>query len=301
MKPILVALALISASAFAQTTDWAAAAKSSPNLDEAQFRWWAPADLKAVRGVLVIIPGRNGDARTAVSDPEWQALATKQGFAIMGCRLFKPDGAYQGDPDGGTSKTIEKAVAELSKANAHPEAAKAPLAFWGHSAGSNTSERFAIRNPHRTIGVAGIKGTWGPGDATPQKCGIPILCTIGKNDKPEWVETACKNYEQGKQAHAVWTLAFQPAEGHEAGATKPLAVAFLDDVITARLGVPSPFASDNSLKHLSLSAGWLGDPSTLEAAAYSSFKGLKRGATWLPGEATAAAWKTYLTPVPKAM
>ena len=294
MKAV-IALLLSLAAASAQTTDWDAGPNISPSLDAAQFRWWAPADAKTIRGVLVVIPGRNGDARDAVNDPEWQALATKQGLAIIGCRLFKPDGEYQGDPDGVTTKTIERAVAELGKANGHPEAAKAPLAFWGHSAGSNTSERFAYRNPHRTIAVVCIKGPCGPGDATPSKCDVPILCCIGKNDKPDWVETACKSYEEGKQNRALWTLAFHPAEGHEAGATKPLAIAFLDEVITARLGPPP----GSSLKKLAASDGWLGDPLTLEASAYSNFQGRKREATWLPGPATAAAWKTYLT-TPKA-
>ena len=294
MKSILAALALLTVSAFSQSADWDAGPKPSPNLDEAQFRWWAPADAKTVRGVLVFIPGRNGDARSSVGDPDWQALASKQSFAIMGCRLFKPDGAYQGDPDGSTAKMIEKAVAELSKANAHPEAAKVPLAFWGHSAGSNTSERFAFRNPHRTIAIVSIKGTWGPGDATQPKCNVPILCCTGKTDKADWVQTACNNYEEGKKRHAVWTLALHPSEGHEAGATKPLAVAFLNEVITARLGAPSALSSGSGLKSLVPTAGWLGAPATLEAAAYSAFQGKKNEATWLPGEATATAWKTYL-------
>jgi len=293
MKAVF-ALLLSLAAASAQPADWDAGANISSNLEAAQFRWWAPAEAKTIRGVLVVVPGRNGDARDAVNDPEWQTLAGRQGFAIVGCRLFKPDGAYQGDPDGATTKTIEKAVAELGKANGHPEAAKAPLAFWGHSAGSNTSERFAYRNPRRTIAVVSIKGTWGPGDATPQKCDIPILCTIGKNDKPDWVETACKNYEEGKQNRALWTLALHPAEGHEAGATKPLALAYLDEVITARLGAPSALLSGASLKKLAVSDGWLGAPQTLEAAAYSNFQGRKREATWLPGPQTAAAWQTYL-------
>lgn len=296
MKSIL-ALLLIAAAA--QTTDWDAGANISPNLETAQFRWWAPADAKTIRGVLAVIPGRNGDARDAVNDAEWQGLATKHAFAIVGCRLFKPDGAYQGDPDGITTKTIEKAVAELGKANGHPESANAPLAFWGHSAGSNTSERFAYRNPRRTIAVVSIKGTWGPGDATLQKCDVPILCTIGKNDKPDWVETACKNYEAGKQNRSLWTLALHPAEGHEAGATKPLALTFLDEVIAARLGSSTGLSSGSPLKKLSVSAGWLGDPMTLDAAAYSNFQGKKREATWLPGPATATAWKIYLT-TPKA-
>lgn len=295
MKAV-IALLLSLAAASAQTADWDAGTNISPNLEAAQFRWWAPADVKTIRGVLVVIPGRNGDAREAVNDTDWQVLATRQGFAIIGCRLFKPDGAYQGDPDGVTTKTIEKAVAELGTANGHPESAEVPLAFWGHSAGSNTAERFAYRNPRRTIAVACIKGTWGPGDATRQKCGVPVLCCIGKTDKPEWVETACKNYEEGKQNSAVWTLAFHQKEGHEAGGTKPLAVAFLDEVIALRLGAPggSAFSSTSILRKLDLTSGWLGDPETLDAAPFRDFQGRKRTATWLPGPQTTAAWKTYL-------
>lgn len=295
MKNLLAVLLLLASPAFAQNPDWDAGPKPTDHLEVAQFRWWAPPDAKILRGVLVVIPGRNGDGRGAVNDPEWQALAAKHAFALIGCNLFKTDPTYQSDPDGSTAKILLKAVTELAKANGHPEAANAPLAFWGHSAGSNTAERFAFRNAKRTLAIVSIKGTWGAGDATPQKCDVPILTCIGKTDKPEWVETATKNYELGKQSRAVWTLALHPSEGHGGGATKPLAIAFLDDVITQRLGPPSALASSSGPKKLSPTTGWLGDPATLETASAATFKGKKREATWLPGEATATAWKTYLS------
>jgi pimeloyl-ACP methyl ester carboxylesterase len=284
-RRIALFLCLLGFPVFAQMPDWDAGDNPTPHLEKAAFRWWAPADTKTIRGILFVIPGRNGDGRSAVNDPDWQALATKQSFALIACHLFKTDPTYQSDPDGSTAKLINKAAAEL---------ATAPLAFWGHSAGSNTAERYAFAHPRRTLAIVSIKGTWGPGDATPAKCDVPILCCIGKTDKPEWVETAMKNYEAGKQGRAVWTLAFHPTEGHGAGATKPLAVAFLDDVITARLGPPSAFASSSGPKKLSATSGWLGDPATGEVAPATTFAGKKRDATWLPGEATATAWKTYL-------
>ncbi len=301
MKPSLL-LALLATPALSQTVEttaeWDAGPSPTAHLERALFRWWAPPGAKTVRGILVIIPGRNGDARHATNDPEWQALAAKHGFAIIGCHFFKNDPTYQSDPDGSTAKTLLKAVSELASAHGHPEAASAPLAFWGHSAGSNTAERFAFRHARRTLAIASIKGTWGPGDATPQKCDVPILCCIGKTDNPDWVETATKFYEQGRQGRAVWTLALHPSEGHGDGATKPLAIAFLDEIIALRLGPPSPFSSSTP-KKLTVSSGWLGDPASLETAAAATFKGKKREATWLPGEATAAAWKAYLS-VPTA-
>ncbi len=288
--------------AFAQTTDWDAGPNPTPDLEAAQFRWWVPEGAQQLRGVLVVIAGSNGDSREAVNDPEWRDLVSRHSFAVMGARLFKTGRgpAYQGDPDGKTSATILRAVAELAAASGHREAANAPLAFWGHSAGSNTSERFALRNPRRTIGVVSIKGTWGPGEATSEKCGIPFLCTIGKTDSPDWVETSCRNYEQGKLNRAVWTLAFHQKEGHEAGGTKPLAVAFLDEVIALRLGAPGGAASSRApaLMKPDLTSGWLGDPESLDAAPFRDFEGRKRTATWLPGPQTAAAWQAYLKKIP---
>lgn len=291
---ILLAALLLPCVAWAEDsvapTEWSSPPNPSPHLDEAQFRWWAPEDAKTLRGILVIIPGRNGDARNAVNDAGWQALARTHDFAIVGTRLFKPDGAYQLDPDGQTTATIEKAIAELGKANGHPNAAKLPIAFWGSSAGGNTAERFALRNPRRTLAIASIKCPNGPGDATPQKTNIPILICIGKNDKEAWVKTSMENYEKGRQGRAVWTLAFHPTEGHEGGATRPLAEAFLNEVIPLRLAS----AGSTGLKSVSVQSAWLGDPETLEAAPATQFKGQKRRATWLPGPQSAEAWRTYL-------
>lgn len=292
---LIVVSALLANTALVQAdpAEWDAGPSPTAHLERAQFRWWAPPEAEKIRGILVIIPGRNGDARKATTDPEWQALASKQSFAIIGCHLFKTDPSYQSDPDGSTAKTILKAVSELAEANGHPEAASAPLAFWGSSAGANTAERFAYRHSGRTLAIANIKGTWGPGEFTPAKSDVPILCCIGKSDRPAWVETSTKFYEQGRQAGAVWTLAFHPVEGHSGGATKPLALAFLDEVITQRLGPPSSLSS--APKTLTFASGWLGDPTTLETAPAATFQGNKREATWLPGEVTAAAWKTYLS------
>jgi len=297
-RTLSIFLMLFGASVFAQTTDWDAGPNPTPDLESAQFRWWVPEGVQQLRGVLVILPGSNGDARDAVNDAEWRALVSRQSFAVMGVRLFKAGRgpAYQGDPDGKTSDTIIRAIAGLAAASGHREAASCPLAFWGHSAGSNTGECFARRNPRRTIGVVCIKGPWGPGEATSEKYGIPFLCAIGKGDRPDWVESACGNYEQGKLNRAVWTLAFHQIEGHEAGGTRPLAVAFLDEVISLRLGAPGGPASPASpvLRKVELTSGWLGDPESLDAAPFRDFQGRKHTATWLPGPQTAAAWQTYL-------
>lgn len=284
----------------AQTTEeWDAGARPNPYLDTAIFRWWAPADAKTLRGVLVIIPGRNGDARNSVADSEWQGLATRTGFALMGCQLKQdPGGSYQGDPDGSTAKVINEAVNQLAAANGHAYLKDPPLAFWGTSAGSNTAERYSRFHPKRVVAITSIKGTWGPGDCLREKADIPWLVCIGKTDKADWVATALKYYEEGKASRANWTLALHPTEGHSTGNTKPLAIAFLEDAIKLRLPAAAArfggTTTKTSLQKVPAASDWLGDPSTFETAPASSFRGKRRDSTWLPGEAAAKAWVQYL-------
>lgn len=278
----------------ADPTEWSSDRAPSPHLDEAQFRWWAPEDLQQIRGILVLVPGRNGDARNAVNDRQWQELAREMEFALVGARLFQPDGAYQLDPDGKTSSTIQRALTELGKANGHPEAASAPVAFWGMSAGANTANYFAANYPRRVLAIASIKCPQGHGKPDRSRTSIPILACVGQKDKPDWVKSAMDHYEDGKKNRAVWTLALHPSEGHEGGASKPLALAFLREVIPLRLGPPSASRSSTTLRNLSVQNAWLGDPETLEAAPANQFRGRKRNAIWLPGPETAEAWRTYL-------
>ncbi len=272
-------------------SDWESLPSPSPHLEEAQFRWWFPEEAETVRGILFVIPGRNGDARNAVNDKELRVLATTHQFAIIGCRLFHSTGAYQNDPDGKTTTTLEKAIVELGIANGHPMASKQPVAFLGSSAGANTAVCFAWRRARRTLAVVSIKCPNGPGAFSQAKAAVPMLICIGKNDRPTWVESSIENYEKGRQAQAVWTLAFHPSEGHASGASRPLALAFLNEVIPLRLETNG---KSESLKTVDLLSAWLGDPENLETAPAAQFNGLKRRATWLPGPETAAAWKSYL-------
>ncbi|MDR0533976.1 MAG: hypothetical protein LBH01_08480 [Verrucomicrobiales bacterium] len=295
--PLVMLLLSLSLASFlpAAETDWETPDKPNNYLDKGSFRWWAPADAKKLRGVLVIIPGRNGDARDSVNDADWQTLAGNVQFAIVGCRLFKdPAGDYQGDPDGSTAKVINQAVNALAAANGHEELKDPPLAFWGHSAGANTAERYANYFPKRVISVVCIKGTWGPGGWDNAKKEIPWLLCIGKNDKPDWVKAALDNYNIGQKNRADWVLALNPKEGHEAGKTKPLALAFLEETINLRLDDSDSFAATPKIRRLPANSDWLGDPATLNTAPANSFTGKRATATWLPGESTAKAWAEYL-------
>jgi len=303
----LFAAFLLPATLSSQTSapEWDAGPKPNQYLDIAIFRWWSPPEVTQLKGALLIIPGRNGDARNSVNDAEWQALASRIGFALIGCHLKQDTGGkYQSDPDGSTAKVINEAVNQLAASHGHAYLKDPPLAFWGTSAGSNTAERYSQFYPKRVVAIACIKGTWGPGGWQKDKADIPWLVCVGKTDKPDWVGTALKYYEEGKSNRAAWTLALHPTEGHSTGNTKPLAIAFLEDAVKLRLpatntggglgGSTASRSKSPGLEKITLTDGWIGDIETKKATEYKEFRGKRKDATWLPGEATAKAWMTYL-------
>lgn len=283
-------------------TEWDAGRIPGAKLENAQFRWWAP-DLKTLRGVIVLIPGKNGDGRGLVDRPLWQTLATELQFGLVACHFSNPADAstYQSDPSGDLAKAINTAVEKLAAQNNHPELKKAPLVLWGHSAGACVGEVYTSRFPERVLAVINSKCPRGPGQLSNGKEDVPFLILVGQQDKDEWVKGALDNYRAGEAKNAVWTLALHPTHGHQSSGADELITAFLRSTVPQRLGLSassSGFGSSTSTstrpKRLSTTGAWLGDPETGDVATSANFKGKKKTAIWLPDEATALAWQAYL-------
>lgn len=300
----------------AVTYDWAADPLKEVQINTVAFRGWIPETAKPLSGVLVLIPGRHGDGRGRADEPLWQQLATELNFAILACQFTNGDPyLYQSDAQGEVAKCINAAVEHLSELSGKEELKKAPLAFWGVSAGSNVSSRYCVFFPERVAAFASSSGTCGPGgEISAKSLEIPMFFAIGGKDKPDWVKCSLENAERG-QGKAPWTVAFQKDQGHGVGKSLDVIVPFLLATVKQRLGIaaaPSQSSSSifkselpnigshpvasapKSLKKLSLQSGWLGNPDTCDVSAYSGYKGNKAKAIWLPDEPTALAWQSYL-------
>lgn len=280
------------------TAEWTAPSLSdSFGLEYAKFRWWAPEGVTP-RGVLVLLPGRGGDGRGMADSAQWRTLAQELQFGLVGCALRNRKEApfsYQGDPDGGISDLVNRAVNALLAQNGH-KIKDPPLAFYGHSAGANVSQNYASRYPKRVAGAVLMRCPNGSGKLAPGKTEVPLLIVVGRKDKAEWVETSLRHYEEGRGKMALWTLAAHPDEGHGVGNTKELSLAFLKGAVEQRLGEAKAGQALVKPKKVSRQNGWLGDPETFEIGDSRTFKGKKQKATWFPDEATALAWQSYLKP-----
>ena len=207
------------------------------NFAVAAFRWWHPAEAKALRGVAVLVPGSNADGRLQVDDAFWQTFARHHDLALVGC-WFKDhphenmnieNYARAGD---GSGQALLEAVARLAKAAAHPEAATASLLLWGHSAGGEFNYEFACWKPERVRAFVVNKGGYYFTHLAPATTRtVPGIFFIGGKDEEFRIQSIRGIFAVNHQAGAVWKLIVEPDAGHELGQTRALAVEFFAEVI----------------------------------------------------------------------
>lgn len=80
-------LLMLANGACAKTFDCARQPKGKDGFTTAEFRLWVPESVPKLRGVLVLLPGWQGDGRGMADDSAWQAFAEGEGFALLGCHF----------------------------------------------------------------------------------------------------------------------------------------------------------------------------------------------------------------------
>ncbi len=110
------------------------------NFEKALFRLWIPGGISKVEGVLVLVPGSNGDGRNMALDTSWQGWARQHRFALLACMFTDRAGAEPAieryvEVSQGSGQALLDALSRASEKSQHPELHNSPLLFWGISAG----------------------------------------------------------------------------------------------------------------------------------------------------------------------
>src|ERR1041385_8436348 len=72
-------------------------ASPGKNYENADFRLWLPQG-GAVQGIVVLVPGSNGDGRGEASDTAWERFGPAHKLALVGCRFTdKPPRGFMED------------------------------------------------------------------------------------------------------------------------------------------------------------------------------------------------------------
>jgi poly(3-hydroxybutyrate) depolymerase len=253
------------------------------NFDKAEFRFWLPDGIDAVRAVVVLVPGSNGDGRPMADDVFWKEFATKQKVALLGCRFTdKPhDQAFIEDyvnVSKGSGQAVLDVLAKFAERTKHPEVASAPMLMWGMSAGGQFNYEFVAWKPERVgafiVNKGGIYSALLPKAAR----AVPGLLFVGGADLQSRIDTITGLFAVNRRGGAVWALVVEPGVGHAIGASKDLGALLFEEVLG---GVKGPAGFTGDLKtHEFQAAATPGTPNTPNA--------------WLISERLAAAWKAVV-------
>jgi len=274
------------------------------NYDKAEFRLWYPADLRAIRAILVLVPGSNGDGRSAVEDPVWQAFATRHHLALVGCRLTdKPHEQsfieHYVNVSQGSGQVFLDALTALAGRAQHPELASAPLLLWGMSAGGQFNYEFVAWKPERVIAFVVNKGGIYYSALLSQAARtVPGLLFVGGKDLEFRTNTIVGLFAVNRRAGALWALTEEPAAGHIVGRSRDMALMFYEDVLPMRLGEETDGPANATLRAMDEKSGFLGDFKAKTAAPIGAGGTPNYPTAWLPTARLARAWEAMLNEKP---
>lgn len=274
------------------------AAAPGANYSKAEFRLWVPDNAGPLRAVVVLVPGSNGDGRSAVDDPVWQAFAINQKLALVGCHFT--DKAHDqsfieeyANASRGSGQALLDTLAVLAARARHPELADAPLLLWGMSAGGQFNYEFVAWKPERVAAFVVNKGGIYYTALTPRAAReVPGMLFIGGKDLESRVNTIVGLFALNRRGGALWAIAEEPGAAHIVGRSRDMALIFFEEVLSLRLNETA------ALKPVNEASGFLGDPKLKTFRAVADGGAANYPLAWLPTIRVARAWQALVTEKP---
>jgi poly(3-hydroxybutyrate) depolymerase len=291
----VAAILLTAAPAMAQATaptgaHWDEVMPAGANYQTAEFRLWLPPHEGAVRAVLVLTPGSNGDGRGAVDNPAWQAFANQEHLALIGVHFAdKPPRTFAEqyiDVKRGSGDAFLTAIANLGRQAGHSELATAPLLLWGMSAGGEFNYEFTAWKPERVAAfIVNKGGVYYSGFLSDAARQTPGLLFTGEADLPSRKGVISGLFLMNRRAGALWGYVQEKGLAHVEGHSPELARTFFSGVLARRLS-----RTGGPLRTLSPDTGFIGDPATGDVRPAKPRETANETSAWLPTAEIAQAW-----------
>jgi len=212
------------------------------NYDKAEFRMWVPPDVADLRGLVVLVPGSNGDGRPMAEDKFWQDFAVTQRVALVACR-FTDKPHDQGfieeyvDVSKGSGQALLTAIERLSIQAKRPNIAALPMYLWGMSAGGEFNYEFVAWKPEKVAAfIVNKGGIYYTALASKAARAVPGILFVGEKDLDSRTFTVKGLYAVNRRAGALWALAEEPGLAHVVGKSQELGAVLFEEVLNAAPG-----------------------------------------------------------------
>jgi poly(3-hydroxybutyrate) depolymerase len=207
IKATACILSLLCCVLFAAEEQWAVALRGR----DVPFRMWRADGAKAA-GVLVLVPGYNGDG-AGMLDARWKAFAEKNDLILL-APTFHAEGNENNQGKGyyyaeqGSGAVMEKALGEVKRRTGTNTDR---VLMFGFSAGAHFAHRFALWQPKRVEAfVAYSAGWWSAPTAGLRQ--VPALIMCGEAD--ERYPATFAFFKQGQKLGCPWVWRSYNHTGH---------------------------------------------------------------------------------------
>ncbi|MCM8530810.1 MAG: hypothetical protein NE330_06595 [Lentisphaeraceae bacterium] len=280
--------------------------------EKVEYRMWIPDGVDKVRGIIFRQHGCGEGARKNglehADDIQWQALATKHDFALLGSQMWAPkeDCTTWMMPKDGSARAFLSALDHFAIVSQRPEVTKVPWALWGHSGGAIWSTNMCYTYPERVIAAFPRSGALSPtgkswprtqpfeDNSNPKALEVPILFCYGDEEALpnqrffNLIQGVTNLVDYGRKQGAPWAQAIHPKSNHENSNSRLLAVRFFDAVIPQRLNDDS-----YKLKKIDFSRGYVGSNGTLDITPVNSKDKTNVDLNWFASKELAQAWQDF--------
>jgi hypothetical protein len=285
---------------------------------KSHYRIWIPEETPELRGIIFRQHGCGQGARKLglehADDIQWQTLAQKHGFALMGSQIWAPeeDCSTWTMPEDGSANAFLSAIKLFARASGHTELSQVPWCLWGHSGGAIWTVNMAYMFPDRIIAAFPRSGGLSPVGSsykrslpkTPNSNAatlqVPILFCYGEREYNEGnrfynlIAGVHEVFEYGRKHKAPWALAVHPDSEHENSQSRQLAIRFFDKIIPVRLPDPAhPKNKGQVLKTLPTKKHWIGLNESLETFKAYNLQSDLHESSYLLNKTFAADWQSF--------
>jgi hypothetical protein len=281
---------------------------------KAEGTLFVPREVRHVRAVIVVINW--GMSQYLYEDPRWRKLSEGLALGLLHVRIGNiatgvetrvtpsgrvvPNLSPERRPErnaavDGVSDALFTVLDRLAQESGHQELKRAPLLFWGHSAGGSFGPTFAALYPGRTLAFIRYH-THQRGLPLEMRVvsRIPALLFAGLNDETAGVEDIQSLWKSGRSMAAPWTFVLRADAPHGSiealKSADDVAIRWITAVVRQRV-----ISRTSDLQQVTDGSAWLGDNETLEIAPHSALSGSRANTSWLPDAATARAWRAVST------
>lgn len=170
-------------------------------------------DFPAVKGVLVLCPGMNGNGSILIQDTDWRAFAKQQSLGLVGMSFSSPPEELYGSPargyyypEQGSGEVLMRGLRELYGSDAK-------IFFYGFSGGAKFGSRFVDQHPDHILAWAAYSAAFWAEPVSASPTSPPGIVACGEFDATRY-GPSFGYFQQGRRKEARWTWVSVGNVGH---------------------------------------------------------------------------------------